>query len=125
VQWNGSSFQAVTSTGAPRTVTSLSFDPAHDDVVVTGSQTAATPDIGTPSDTTYVFDGSKWHAAALPAALRDWVSAAVCSDAPEDGVLLFGGVRSSGNAVSPPGVSAPAMTWRWNGDAWVDVTPQT
>ena len=121
VEWEGLRFQDVTAVGAPHTATSMTLDPTRGTLVVTGSATNIAPDLPVASTATYVFDGSKWTTSPLPSGLLGVIPAASCSDAPERGVVVFGGGTSSGNIASVPAPQVAGRTWRWDGSAWSEV----
>lgn len=117
VRWNGSSFTPLQADGLPRTAVAASYDPAHDTIVIVGSNFSWNPDVAVPSDTTYTYDGSRWTHTSFP--LQHWVGMYLAGDAPHADVLMWGGRQSQGfiNRPVPRPMAYPA-SWRWTGTAW-------
>jgi hypothetical protein len=107
--------------GTPGLVEGVAVDLHHHRLVAVGAAVARLiVDAGAGSDSTFVFDGSRWSSQPLPDPLIDRVNFGLAYDGRTQAVTLFGGVLDVG-FVMPPAPPVPVDTWAWTNGSWHQV----
>lgn len=114
--WNGTSVQrpAGQEPSPPvRYFTSMTFDVAHEEVVLFGGMS---PNGGVAMGDTWTWDGTTWRERRPPNNAPPRMAAVMAYDAAHGYVLMFGG-KGDGAVLQD--------TWTWDGTTWQERSPKT
>jgi Dockerin type I domain len=116
--WDGNDWTQLTPATAPppRNSTSLTYDPALQQLVLFGGITSCCPAVF--AGDTWLFDGTNWTQAtpANSPSARYGDNSLMTYVPANNGIILFGGRDSSGQKDD---------TWLWDGTNWSQLTPST
>jgi hypothetical protein len=100
----------------------MAADPANGTVVLFGGPAEGNCDVGTCSNQTWTWDGTRWTQQTPKDSPPPRAGAAMAYDPATRSVVLFGGTNVD-FTVFPPKVEYLGDTWTWNGKDWTEQHP--